>query len=126
MSANDDRQTYPARTRGRRRDSCGRDLHWRPGQAHHLMPERHHRASGELHPRRLFGMISVAAAVLGGNLGVPLWTGHYSFQTVFPPTIARTARPFNFQPWKGEWRDRDWKLSTLTVHSRLGSISVTS
>jgi hypothetical protein len=31
----------------------------------------------------------------------------YSFQTVFPPTIVRTARPLSFQPWNGELRDAD-------------------
>src|SRR5437764_13950820 len=50
----------------------------------------------------------------------------YNFQTVFPPTIVRTARPFNFQPSKGELREADWQRSILTVHSRFGSIKVTS
>jgi hypothetical protein len=31
----------------------------------------------------------------------------YSSQTVFPPTIVRTARPFSFQPWNGVLRDID-------------------
>jgi hypothetical protein len=31
----------------------------------------------------------------------------YNFQTVFPPTIVRTARPFNFQPLNGELREAD-------------------
>ena len=31
----------------------------------------------------------------------------YSFQTVFPPAIVRTARPFNFQPSNGELREAD-------------------
>jgi hypothetical protein len=31
----------------------------------------------------------------------------YNFQAVFPPTIVRTARPFNFQPLKGELRETD-------------------
>src|SRR2546426_97795 len=29
-------------------------------------------------------------------------SGYYSRQTVFPAMIVRAARPFNFQPWKGE------------------------
>ena len=31
----------------------------------------------------------------------------YSFQTVLPPTIVRTARPFSFQPSNGELRDTE-------------------
>jgi hypothetical protein len=31
----------------------------------------------------------------------------YNFQTVFPPTIVRTARPFNFQPSNGELREAE-------------------
>ncbi len=31
----------------------------------------------------------------------------YNFQTVFPPTIVRTARPFSFQPSNGELRDAE-------------------
>jgi hypothetical protein len=31
----------------------------------------------------------------------------YNFQTVFPPTIVCTARPFSFQPPNGELRDAD-------------------
>ena len=31
----------------------------------------------------------------------------YNFQTVFPLTIVRTARPFNFQPLNGELREAD-------------------
>src|ERR1700724_1917933 len=52
--------------------------------------------------------------------------GHYSCQTVFPPTIVRTARPFSFQPSNGELRDADLNLSILTVHSKSGSIRVMS
>src|SRR5436189_4491151 len=50
----------------------------------------------------------------------------YNFQTVFPPTIVRTARPFSFQPSNGQLREADSKRSTLTVHSNSGLISVTS
>ena len=36
------------------------------------------------------------------------WHGwHYNFQTVFPLTIVRTARPFSFQPSNGELREAD-------------------
>ena len=31
----------------------------------------------------------------------------YNFQTVLPPTIVRTARPFSFQPSNGELRDAE-------------------
>ncbi len=47
--------------------------------------------------------------------GQPIWARErerrsqtpYNFQTVFPPTIVRTARPFSFQPLKGELREAD-------------------
>ena len=50
----------------------------------------------------------------------------YSFQTVFPPTIVRTARPFSFQPSNGVLRDIDCEALDSNVHSSSGSISVTS
>src|SRR2546427_9952582 len=82
-----------------------------------LVPKRRHRASRELSPRRIYG---VAIA------GIAITDRGYSSQTVFPPTIVRTARPFSFQPSNGELRDADSNLSTLTVHSKSGSINVTS
>ena len=47
--------------------------------------------------------------------GQPIWARErertsqtpYNFQTVFPPTIVRTARPFSFQPSNGELREVD-------------------
>ena len=45
-------------------------------------------------------------------------------QTVFPPTIVRTARPFSFQPSNGVLRESDSNFDASTVHSRSGSISV--
>ena len=46
----------------------------------------------------------------------------YSFQTVFPPTIVRTARPFSFQPSNGVLRESALKRFASTVHSSSGSI----
>src|SRR5438132_8930226 len=82
-----------------------------------LVPKRRHRASRELSPRRIYGVADARAAITDRG---------YSSQTVFPPTIVRTARPFSFQPSNGELRDADSNLSTLTVHSKSGSINVTS
>src|SRR6266446_4819344 len=87
-----------------------------------LVPKRRHRASRELYPRRIY---RVAIAGIADARAVITDRG-YSSQTVFPPTIVRTARPFSFQPSNGELRDADSNLSTLTVHSKSGSISVTS
>src|ERR1700719_4111105 len=87
-----------------------------------LMPKRHHRASRELHPRRIHGVILKAALLAPSRFR----DRSYSFQTVLPPTIVRTARPFSFHPSKGELRDADSNLSILTVHFKSGSIRVTS
>src|SRR6266516_7124385 len=87
-----------------------------------FVPERHYRASRELHPRRIHGVILKAALLAPSRSR----DRGYSFQTVLPPTIVRTARPFSFQPSKGELRDADSNLSILTVHFKAGSISVTS
>src|SRR6266567_4989220 len=108
MSAYHDGQTYPASASARWRQGCGRDFHRRSGQTRHFVPASRDRPSGKLHPRRILGII------------------RYNFQTVFPPTIVRTARPLSFQPSNGELRDADSNLSTLTVHSKSGSINVTS
>src|SRR5438034_1089769 len=45
-------------------------------------------------------------------------------ETVLPPTIVRTARPFSFQPSNGVLRDCDSLV--LAIHSISGSISVMS
>ena len=69
-----------------------------------------HRASGKLHPRRLSLRVnSVAAGVSPANSQPqqPITNCHYNFQTVLPPTIVRTARPFSFQPSNGELRDAE-------------------
>src|SRR5438132_8568625 len=91
-----------------------------------LVPKRRHRASRELYSRRIYGV-----AVAGGHVACDSRPSSrhgclYSFQTVLPPTIVRTARPFSFQPSNGELRDADSNVSTQTVHSKSGSISVTS
>src|SRR5438876_12107383 len=87
-----------------------------------LVPKRRHRASRELYPRRIYG---VAIAGIAGARAAITDRG-YSSQTVLPPTIVRTTRPLRYQPSNGELRDADSNLSTLTVHSKSGSISVTS
>ena len=54
--------------------------------------------------RRVAGRLAAADA----NLTTPFHTKRrYSFQTVFPSTIVRTARPFSFQPSNGELRDAE-------------------
>src|SRR2546430_16798043 len=87
-----------------------------------LVPKRRHRASRELYSRRIYGVAVAGIA----NAPTAITDGGYSFQTVLPPTIVRTARPFSFQPSNGELRDADSNVSTLTVHSKSGSISVRS
>src|SRR5438093_13439051 len=87
-----------------------------------LVTKRSHRASRELYPRRIYGVAVAGIA----DARAAITDRGYSSQTVFPPTIVRTARPFSFQPSNGELRDADSNLSTLTVHSKSGSINVTS
>jgi hypothetical protein len=41
------------------------------------------------------------------NMSSAVYDRRYSFQTVFPPAIVRTARPFSCQPSKGELREAD-------------------
>src|SRR5438552_18961575 len=87
-----------------------------------LVPKRRHRASRELYSRRIYGVAVAGIA----DAPTAITDGGYSFQTVFPPTIVRTARPFSFQPSNGQLRDADSNSSTPTFHSNSGSISVTS
>src|ERR1051326_8991203 len=47
-------------------------------------------------------------------------------QTASPPTIVATARPLTRQPSKGVLRERLRKSAASMVHSRLGSMMVTS
>src|SRR4030095_1819305 len=104
-----------------------RVCHRRFGEMDALLSKRRYRPSGELYPRRLQRMS--LWSVRRGERPYYWWRftqTPYSFQTVFPSTIVRTARPFSFQPSNGELRDADSNLSILTVHSKSGSISVTS
>src|SRR5207245_9769871 len=104
MSAPDDRQTHPPLARARWRKGCRHHLHWRPREVGDFLPKRHHRASRELHQRRLF-WISGGTGFQPVNfdftakMAVPPFR-RYNFQTVSPPTIVLTARPFSFQPSK--------------------------
>src|SRR6266853_960634 len=126
MFAVDDRKTHPSPAGGRWRQSDRDYFHRGFGQARHLLPKRHHRASGELHQRRIQRLTVVAALVERRMIRPTVIDRRYSCQTVLPPTIVRTARPFSFQPSNGELRDADWNWSIFTVHSKSGSISVTS
>src|SRR5437879_10647415 len=107
MSAYHVRQAYSPPTGARWRQGFGRDFHWRSGQARHFLPASRDRPSGKLHPRRLLG-ITVAALCEHGRTEFSMVTDRrYNFQTVFPSTIVRTARPFSFQAWNGELREAD-------------------
>src|ERR1700730_16883614 len=113
MSALDDRETHSSPPRGRGRQSDRDYFHRRSGQARDLLPKRDHRAFGKLYQRRIFRIILLwrqASRLLIFTEVQPRTaaTTGQSFQTVFPPTIVRTARPFNFQPSNGELRESDW------------------
>ena len=57
-----------------------------------------------------------------GKMPVPPQTSHFTS----PPTIVCVARPFSFHPPNGQLRLRLLNSSRSTVHSRLGSMIVTS
>src|SRR6266487_4814483 len=63
MSAPNDRKTYPSPAGGRWRQSDRDYFHRGFGQARHLLPKRHHRASGKLHQRWVFRIISAPTLV---------------------------------------------------------------
>src|SRR2546425_2530547 len=107
MSGYQEGQEYSTSAGARGRQVWGRDFHGRSGQARHFLPASRDRPSGKLHPRRLLGITVAALCKRGRTESSTVTDRRYNFQTVFPSTIVRTARPSSFQAWNGELREAD-------------------
>src|SRR5205085_8915539 len=144
LHADDDRQTDSAFACTRGRHDPRRDLDRRFGEVGYRHSVRRDPAPGDVYLRRLHRLVppsnrnrnrnrapararSAADSItITSRSTSAKRQKRYNFQTVFPPTIVRAARPFSFQPWNGVLRDIDWKFCASTVHSRSGSIRVMS
>src|SRR6266481_159865 len=112
MPTPDDRSTYSALARARRRQGRWRDLHRRPGQTRDFLPASRDCASGKLYPRRIYrGIVSsvVPSGVEGARQNSLMVTAYASVGMTmlrFPNSFPADNRPHRaaFEFPAVEWR----------------------